>query len=581
MAILLALATAVGAPSRIGAADPPAGGAPWPVPPTLADGPITLPNGKVLPVPPPGLGQRLSVQAEMEAEHADATFDFTPGVKPTPLAAPTASLALAPTAGDIGTASLLGLADPSLGHDATLAATLPNGLRKEVLGFLPYWMLSADELQWMRYDLVSTVAYFGVAAQSDGTLATYATGWTGWNSSAMTGVINAAHARGVRVVLTVTMMAWDGGAQQAALLGSAEARTTLVNAIVAAVRDRNADGVNLDFEPVAVAQRDQYTSFVRQLKAALVAAGVGSYLTVCTMAGAATWATGYDLTGLVASGAADELFVMGYDYSWSGSARAGGVAPMDASYMLDVNESVADYLEIVPGSEIIWGVPYYGRTWLTQSDALNALTVPGSSGSSRAYYYVGNLVLSSRYGRLWDAVGKVPWFRYYDSAAASWVQGYYDDAASLSEKWDLVNQRALAGTGMWTLLMDQGSSDLWNLLESKFVLPPPAPVLETYNPPRTLYFEAGTYVGRQFNATGAITASLPYTLASASNAPTSQRSTIPNQPGAWYYITAGVWTGYWIQESAGTILGPAPPPPTMTFVPLSPARLLDSRFGTG
>jgi hypothetical protein len=29
---------------------------------------------------------------------------------------------------------------------------------------------------------------------------------------------------------------------------------------------------------------------------------------------------------------------------------------------------------------------------------------------------------------------------------------------------------------------------------------------------------------------------------------------IPNQTGAWYYITAGVWAGYWIQESAGTTL---------------------------
>ena len=580
LAILLTLATAVGAPSRLGAADPPAGGAPWPVPPTVADGPITLPNGKVLPVASPGLGQQRSVQAEMEAEHADEIYDFRPGLRPAPLAAPTASLSLAPAAGSLGTASLLGLADPDRAWDTALAASLPNGLRKAVFGFLPYWMLSADELQWMQYQLVSTIAYFGVAAQSDGTLATYSTGWAGWNSSAMTGVINAAHARGVRVVLTVTMMAWDGGAQQAALLGSPEARGVLVNAIVAAVRDRNADGVNLDFEPVAVAQRDQYTSFVRQLKAALVAAGGGSYLTVCTMAGAGTWATGYDLAGLVAAGAADELFVMGYDYSWSGSARAGGVAPMDASYMLDVNESVADYLEIVPGSKIIWGVPYYGRTWLTQSDSLNASTMPGASGSSKAYYYVGNLVLSGRYGRLWDGVGKVPWFRYYDSVAASWVEGYYDDAASLAEKWDMVNQRDLAGTGMWTLLMDQGSADLWNLLASKFVFEVPQ-VSETYDPPRTLYFAAGTYVGRQFNATGAVTASLPYTLPSGSNAPTSQRSTIPNQAGTWYHISAGIWAGYWIQESAGTILGAPPPPPATTFVPLAPTRILDTRVGNG
>jgi hypothetical protein len=86
--------------------------------------------------------------------------------------------------------------------------------------------------------------------------------------------------------------------------------------------------------------------------------------------------------------------------------------------------------------------------------------------------------------------------------------------------------------------------------------PPPPPVVENYDPPRTLYFAAGTYVGRQFDAAGAITASNPYTLATGSNAPTNQKSTILNQAGSWYYITLRVWAGYWIQESAATILGP-------------------------
>ncbi|MEX0631216.1 MAG: N-acetylmuramoyl-L-alanine amidase, partial [Chloroflexota bacterium] len=75
------------------------------------------------------------------------------------------------------------------------------------------------------------------------------------------------------------------------------------------------------------------------------------------------------------------------------------------------------------------------------------------------------------------------------------------------------------------------------------------PPLETYNPARPLYFAAGTYVGRQFNAAGGIIASLPYTLGAASSAPTNQKSAIPNQAGNWYFITAGIWAGYWIAES--------------------------------
>ena len=52
--------------------------------------------------------------------------------------------------------------------------------------------------------------------------------------------------------------------------------------------------------------------------------------------------------------------VMGYDFNWSGSARAGGVAPIDSAYVLDVGTAMADYLAVVPASKIIWGVPYYG-----------------------------------------------------------------------------------------------------------------------------------------------------------------------------------------------------------------------------
>ena len=409
----------------------------------------------------------------MLAEHAGDRISFVPGDAPQPRSGPAATAGPTSAAASLVGPPGMAAASGPAGLSAATAA-LPNGMRKQVLGFLPYWLLDASSLQWMQYQLVTTIAYFGVAARVDGTLATSSggsptSGWSGWNSSAMTGVINAAHARGVRVVLTVTMMAWDGGTDQATLLASASARSALADAIVATVRDRAADGVNLDFEPVATPQRDQYTSFVRQLKAALVAAGIGSYLTVDTTGGAATWASGYDIGGLVAPGAADAVFVMGYDYSWSGSARAGAVAPMDSPYILDVNQSVDDYLALAPAAKVIWGVPYYGRTWQTTTGDPNSPTRAGAAGASKAYSYIGARNLAATYGRRWDAVGKVPWFATYDATAASWVEGYYDDATSLAAKYDMVNQKGLAGAGMWTLLMDKGDNALWNLIANKFL----------------------------------------------------------------------------------------------------------------
>ncbi len=62
---------------------------------------------------------------------------------------------------------------------------------------------------------------------------------------------------------------------------------------------------------------------------------------------------------------------------------------------------------------------------------------------------------------------------------------------------------------------------------------------ETFNPQRTLSFAAGTYTGRTFSSTGAITGSQSVTLSAGSSAPTDQRSSVPLQGGTWYYVTAG------------------------------------------
>jgi len=361
---------------------------------------------------------------------------------------------------------------------------LPNGLTREVLGYLPYWNLGASELASMRYDLLSTIAYFGVTARVDGTLGRTANaqptaGWAGWTSTAMSSVISQAHSRGVKVVLTVTMMGWSGTGEMSTFLSTAAARQRLIGEIASVLQARGADGVNLDFEPVPSSSKDAYTSFVREVKAGLVAAGVGSYVTVATMAGAASWATGYDIIGLTQAGAADAIMVMGYDLSWSGSARAGGVAPISNPHILDVNEAMTAHLRYVAPSKIIWGVPYYGRVWPTESDQLNARACTSASvcpnskvfspGASYSQTYVGAKSLAAQHGRRWDLVGAVPWVAWYDSANTTWRQAYYDDAVSLGAKYDLVRQRQVAGIGIWALGMDAGTPELWNVITAKFV----------------------------------------------------------------------------------------------------------------
>ena len=296
----------------------------------------------------------------------------------------------------------------------------------------------------------------------------------------MTGVIQLAHARGVRVVPTVTLMSWSGNYNAlTTLLTTPANRAQLISEIRGIIAARGADGVNIDFEPVPTSLRDDFTTFVRELKAGLAAGGGKSYLTVDTMAGAASWATGYDVAALTANGAADALMVMAYDFSWSGSSRAGGVSPLKSPYIFDVTDAVTAYLKLAPGSKLIWGVPYYGRTWPTKTDALNELicratsspvcpdALVSSPSGSKAYYYTGALSQATTHGRQWDAAGGVPWYAWYDTPNKTWQQGYYDDAQSLDLKYRLVIDDGLAGIGIWTLLMDAGHDELWDVIHDR------------------------------------------------------------------------------------------------------------------
>ncbi|MBA2633828.1 MAG: hypothetical protein H0U86_12660, partial [Chloroflexi bacterium] len=433
--------------------------------PTLGEA-VTLPDGTVLPPMPPELIGP-SIQSEMADEHGGLGTE----------SAGTGDISIQGGAVDGLVAER---ADPLVVAEVAAAGPggpLPNGLTHEVLGFLPYWKLDATTRAALRYDLLSTIAYFGISAQSDGRLIRgTSTGWTGWTSAGMTAVMNTAHARGVRVVPTVTFMSWSGDyTALTALLNTPANRARLVGEITSIIRDRGADGVNVDFEPVPASLRGQFTTFVRELKMGLVNAGVGSYLTVSTMAGAAAWSTGYDVVGLTAPGAADALMVMAYDFHYAGSARAGGPAPIDSDYIYASADAMRDHLARVPGGKLIWGVPYYGRAWNTTSATQNATVRPPAQSVAFSYYWTdagapaGGRVLAERFGRRWDATGQVPWFTFWDAGSNGHRQGYYDDPASLRVKYDRVILNGVAGVGIWHLGMDTGVPELWNLLEDRFV----------------------------------------------------------------------------------------------------------------
>ncbi len=110
---------------------------------------------------------------------------------------------------------------------------------------------------------------------------TPAGGWAGWTSDEFTAVREQARAANARVVLTVERFSVDHARQadhETTALGPG-ARATLAGEIVEALAEADADGVNLDFEPLPRTVRAEFVRLVREVRRTLDAVDPSLQLT--------------------------------------------------------------------------------------------------------------------------------------------------------------------------------------------------------------------------------------------------------------------------------------------------------------
>jgi spore germination protein YaaH len=358
------------------------------------------------------------------------------------------------------------------------------GPSREVFGFGLASSLADPTFGYPTWDfgVLTTVAFFGLHVQDDGTFAADAA-WTTWNSSQLTGLVTMAHAKGTKVVLTIILQ--DFGAGTPHMCAGLAHYTTTIARTVAEVKAKGVDGVNVDYEGLNGScgtadpswARNAFTYFMSQLRPNLP----GAFLTVDTYASSATDPLGFfDVAGLNAN--VDAFFVMAYDLEYSNYSRPptncasfclGPTSPLGGYYYND-NNTVSQYVSTVPASKVILGVPYYGRVACVGTPGPNA--VPTGPVSAAMYLDASTETTSPdirpgsyvTHRDLNDPSGEVRWDTWFNTAMNCTRELYWDDTVSLGHKYDLVNSSNLRGVGMWTLNYGGGARELWQLLSLKF-----------------------------------------------------------------------------------------------------------------
>lgn len=328
----------------------------------------------------------------------------------------------------------------------------------EVFGFVPYWEMDATIADHVAQTDLTTLALFSVTHARDGTIDTGQTGYKRITGAIGEQLIREAHDRGVAVQLVYSSL---GAPKNKRLFGSEKIQAAAIKALVALAARIRVDGIDVDIEQLGSDLVPVYGTFVGRLRDALRAELPKALVSVATTSGP----TGAAMALAATTAGADRVFLMGYDYHYSGS-DVGASAPLDRRdgadpdlpWSLDLYEAVG-----VPVERTILGLPLYGMRWRVSGPELGAPRL----GNGAIWVPADNPVLLAD-PPLPPVVDPIEVVEFYaippdptlppgdPSAAAGWQAIYVDSPATLAPKLTLANERGLAGAGFWAIGYERG-----------------------------------------------------------------------------------------------------------------------------
>jgi spore germination protein YaaH len=274
-------------------------------------------------------------------------------------------------------------------------------------------------------------------------------------------VIAAAREKGVKLIPLVMNPGFDQAIVHR-VLSVPEARQRAITNLATLCQTNRFDGLQFDLENVNVADREAFTSFVRESAAALHRVG-------CSISAAVVprlsenpgpsdyhrwmfenWRGAYDYKAL--ADALDFISYMTY------AQHAGGSTPGPVAGYTWMEESLKYVLSLgIPPSKISLGIPAYSDWWYSAYDAKNGARVRGNDIS-----FATAAGLLAKYGAqpTWDDREKSPYAFWSNNGVYEWL--WMEDARAFIAKLELVRKYQLRGYSVWVLGLEDPKT--WDAL---------------------------------------------------------------------------------------------------------------------
>jgi spore germination protein YaaH len=332
----------------------------------------------------------------------------------------------------------------------------------EVFGWHPYWMGSA----WESYpfELLSTISYFSYKLDPNTGSYTNPKQMNEWRNTAM---IDSAKLKKTKVLLTVSS---HGYANNNSFLGDQAKWGVMIDSVSALLLERDADGVDINFENLPYLKRGSFNRFIEELRKRLNQKfGTKTPIISLTLPAVDSREI-FDVQDLQKF--VDLFVIMGYDYN-TGPQLQGAVAPLIPfeTKNISLNNTLKYYLEAgIDPSKTVLALPYYGSMWegtLGEGGSTSSMFERKVTYREVRSIFNDEFVTKNNLSPILEKNSMTNYFNitYPDNTTK---EVWFDDDYTLGKKYDFAITNNLKGIGIWALGYDNGYNELWDVIETKF-----------------------------------------------------------------------------------------------------------------
>ncbi|MDR0137756.1 LysM peptidoglycan-binding domain-containing protein [Metabacillus idriensis] len=230
------------------------------------------------------------------------------------------------------------------------------------------------------------------------------------------------------------------------IIGNPQKRQKLISALQNALIKSKSDGINVDFENIDIKNKQDYVSFIRELKTALKPHGIIVSVDVTRTSDDPFWSGSLDRKDL--GKIADYVVMMGYDEHWGGGPKAGSVASLPW-----VEEGIKLLMKDVPSHKIILAVPFYTREWVTDLSSNKLRSI------DRTMSEVNRIISSKGLKKVWDQKTSQHYVHFTEKGEKH--QLWIEDKKSIELRMKMMKEYHLGGAAAWYIGSE--TSDIWDV----------------------------------------------------------------------------------------------------------------------